>query len=304
MDLLALDDDENGNNSPIVYSAPSSASHTIAAASHSAAPSGGGTVVGIAANVLPNLRKWFNSAVIAQANQRVLLYEDAYISIHTSAEYRQHHGRLTLYSTNQSGDTIENLQAQIPEYEYINVKQKDLQSRLVDSEEGRLAIAVECLKPFAEVPAFEVSFSCRATHSTHKYPLRLPVTAAAFFEPVPSDKATYMARWKALEADKTEVQEVFKSSRTVDVAFVQQIREVIVPALKIGFAQGLDSDTTVTGSCSFRTGSVSPEGSPIVVGAMMRLEADLAQGRFRITVRAKHALVSQALKSILQAQLM
>ena len=36
---------------------------------------------------------------------------------------------------------------------------------------------------------------------------------------------------------------------------------------------------------------------------MIRLEADLAQSRFRVTIRAKHPLISQALKSIIKSQL-
>lgn len=37
--------------------------------------------------------------------------------------------------------------------------------------------------------------------------------------------------------------------------------------------------------------------------AMVRLEADMKQNRFRITVRTKHPVVSLALKDILKAQL-
>jgi hypothetical protein len=84
---------------------------------------------------------------------------------------------------------------------------------------------------------------------------------------------------------------------------LSHVRSTIIPALHIGAAIGLDSDSTVTGSCSFQTGTVGADGSLISVGAMMRLEADIAQNRFRLTVRAKHPLIVSALRSIIQAQL-
>ena len=43
--------------------------------------------------------------------------------------------------------------------------------------------------------------------------------------------------------------------------------------------------------------------SSFTIQAMVRLEADVNQNRFRITVRTKHATVSLALKNILKAQL-
>jgi hypothetical protein len=44
------------------------------------------------------------------------------------------------------------------------------------------------------------------------------------------------------------------------------VRSKIFPALHIGLALELDSETTITGSCSFRTGTPGADGSPIAVG--------------------------------------
>lgn len=56
------------------------------------------------------------------------------------------------------------------------------------------------------------------------------------------------------------------ANKPVDAALISTLRNKIIPALHIGLAQGLDSDTTVTGSCSFRTGTVGADGAPIAVG--------------------------------------
>jgi hypothetical protein len=131
--------------------------------------------------------------------------------------------------------------------------------------------------------------------------LLLPVNAASFFEPLPTDKATYMARWKALE---NEVQEVFVCARPIDGAALAHMRNVVFPGLRVGFAAELDAtEKTATGSVSFRTGTLGPDGAAISVGAMIRVEADPGQNRYRVTIRAKHPKVSNALKQIVKGHL-
>jgi hypothetical protein len=101
-----------------------------------------------------------------------------------------------------------------------------------------------------------------------------------------------------------EVQDVFQSGKPITPQLIKFIREVCAPALKVGQAQGLDTETTFTGCATFRTGTAAPDGSGLVsVGAMMRLEADPAGGRIRITARAKHGKVAAAIKNAFKAQL-
>jgi hypothetical protein len=70
------------------------------------------------------------------------------------------------------------------------------------------------------------------------------------------------------------------------------------------FVIKLDSDTTFTACASFRTGTPAPDGNGLLsVGCMLRLEADPAQSRVRITARAKHGKVAVAVKNVLKAQL-
>jgi hypothetical protein len=55
-------------------------------------------------------------------------------------------------------------------------------------------------------------------------------------------------------------------TQKVDSNFIENVRSKIFPALHIGLALELDSETTITGSCSFRTGTPGADGSPIAVG--------------------------------------
>ena len=60
-------------------------------------------------------------------------------------------------------------------------------------------------------------------------------------------------------------------TQKVDLNYIENLRSTIFPALHIGLALELDSATTVTGSCSFRTGTPGADGSPIAVGVSYRV---------------------------------
>ncbi|KAJ1397739.1 hypothetical protein B484DRAFT_458636 [Ochromonadaceae sp. CCMP2298] len=74
---------------------------------------------------------------------------------------------------------------------------------------------------------------------------------------------------------------------------MSHVRISLVAALKIGLAEGLDNEKTVTGSASFLTGTMGADGKAVSVGVMMRLEGDPGQNKFRVTARAKHPAVAQ-----------
>lgn len=166
-----------------------------------------------------------------------------------------------------------------------------------------MQLALECARPFAEAFPLEMDVKFTVGGSAYHYTLQLPVAAVCFMEALPSDKNTYMGRWRSLDGQDAEAQQVFASSRPVDAALMNHLRTVVAPAIKLGAAEGLDNERTLTGSSSFLTGTLGGDGKPVSVGVMMRLEADFAQNKFRVTARAKHVAVAQAIKNFLVHQL-
>ena len=157
-----------------------------------------------------------------------------------------------------------------------------------------MLVAIDCLKPFAEQLKVELGFAIGATQYSYEIPL--PVTLASFFEAKPSDKPTYMSRWKVLE---NEVQEIFVTSKTLDLEYLMYIRNVLFTNLKIGLASELDAtERTSTGTFAFHAASPNGDGTSLAVGGMLRLEADPSQSRFRITIRAKSLLLSEAVRDL------
>ena len=65
-----------------------------------------------------------------------------------------------------------------------------------------LNLALEALLPFDGCPECVVTFTTRG--ATHRYPLRLPVVAPCFCEPVALSAEDFNARWAALAPSNTD----------------------------------------------------------------------------------------------------
>lgn len=249
------------------------------------------------------LNEWFRETLISTGvtNRKSVLYEDELVRITLSADYRAHQGRITMLIYNKTGADILNFKAVFPSYNYLTIRAQDAPNRIVPAEEGKIMIAVDSMRPFAESPTFDMTFSIG--QAPYKYPLRLPVSITSFCEALPTDKDTYMSRWKSIAGEGLEAQEVFFSSKPINPQTLAYIRTTVFQGLHIGIASGLDNENTATGSASFRTGTAGADGNLIAVGVMLRLEGDPSQHRFRVTIRGKHALVVQGMRAAIKAVL-
>jgi AP-2 complex subunit alpha len=258
-----------------------------------------GEVFGIPEGTKKFLKGWFNSSITAASGQRSLLYEDDVIKISVTGEFRAHQGRMSLFFQNLSDKPITNFAVTIPTMDYLAVQTQNSPPTINNGQETCMKIMANCILPFADVPQLEVSFT---SGSPRVYALRLPILASCYFEPITINKEGYMARWKSLEADKTEVQEIFQSPKPIDADLLTHIRTNLFQSLHIAPSEGLDGPMTATGCCSLRY--ANPEGgAPLVYGTLLRIEGDANKKVFRITVRSKHATVSSAVRNIFKGHL-
>lgn len=171
-------------------------------------PVASSTPLGIPADVEPKLRGWFN-AVTFGAGKTTTLYEDSFIRLGISFEYRAHQGRLVIYVNNNHNDDISNVKFSFSKFDGLTITTtQEVASKINFGEQSKTLLAVECLKPFSDAPEFTISFSTKT--ASFSYPLRLPVLASCFFEPVVLEKAAYMQNWKGLEGQIDSVYLVIK----------------------------------------------------------------------------------------------
>lgn len=233
----------------------------IQGAASSASGSSGSSGGGLTADVAAQLPVLLKAAALARGPtvKSVLLKNDV-LTVSISSDYRAHQGRLAVFFENISRYDIQNLRVTVTPLptsaNAINVKQQDPSVRVAPAEETRMQLAVECARPFPDAYPLQMTVHFTISGNNYAYELPLPVSITSFFEAMPTaDKATYMNRWKSMDGGDHEAQVVFSSARPVDPQLLQHIRGVIVPAIKLGLAEGLDNDRTVTGSSSFVTGT-------------------------------------------------
>jgi len=269
MDLLSMDDD----STPTPASAAPSASSTTAAAAAGDDES----------------HLLLKAQLVRGAAHRALLFTTpTLLSVTWAGEVRGAQGRFALFCTALTSlpSNVKMELQQAPPAGLNVVFTAAETNPLNTNDEGRIMLAIEATRPFAYSDTVRLSLLIK---SEIVKSVTLPVSLITFCTPLPMDKATYMTRWKAITAPGTEAQQVFNvEGKAVDERFMQGVKDTVFAML--GPAEGLDADNrTITGGLTFNT-------SAAVVGALLRLEADYATGRFRITVRSTNATVATAIK--------
>jgi AP-2 complex subunit alpha len=236
-----------------------------------------------------------------------VLFENALLQVGVKHEYVGAQGRISIFFGNLGKGPLKNFKAQIDDCDHLRV-QKQGTDGLLDEEgctvavktQAKLLVLVEVMAPFDDAPAMRVSFEAE-NGLRHEYPLRLPIVATSFMEPVTLEPGAFMQRWKSLEGQDRECQEVVKTptNAPIDEDYMKRIGTIMTDGLKFGRCPGCDpTPWTVSGAATFRTGAKDVNGNNINVGCLVRVEANPQAGAFRVTTRTLHPLCSKAVKNV------
>lgn len=221
-------------------------------------------------------------------------------------EYVGAQGRISVFFGNLSPSPLLNFRAKVDDCDHLRMQKQGTHGLLEEGctvavrTQAKLLILCEVMAPFDDAPAMRISFET-SEGIQHEYPLRLPVVATCFMEPVTLEPGAFMQRWKSLEGQERECQEIVKAppNVTIDEEYMQRIAVIITDGLKFGRCQGCDpTPWTVSGAATFRTGSKDMNGNNINVGCLVRVEANPQAGAFRVTTRTLHPLCSKAVKNV------
>lgn len=274
-------------------------------------PGGGPTdraVVGIPKDVIPAMRKAFSNLCTSPSG---VLFENSLLQVGVKHEYVGAQGRISVFFGNLSSSPLQHFRAIIEESDHLKMQKQGTQGLLDDGEEGgctvavrtqaKLLLLVEVTAPFDDAPAMRVMFETEEGE-IHEYPLRLPIVATCFMEPVTLEPKAFMQRWNSLEGNDRECQEVVKAppnAPAINEEYMKRIAHIITDGLKFGRCKGCDpTPWTVSGAATFRTGSKDANGNNINVGCLVRVEANPQVGAFRVTTRTLHPLCSKAVKNV------
>jgi AP-2 complex subunit alpha len=264
--------------------------------------------VGIPKDVIPAMRKAFSNLCTSPSG---VLFENALLQVGVKHEYIGSQGRVSVFFGNLSTKPLYHFRAMVEDVAHLRVQKQGTQGLLDVEDDGgctvavrtqaKLLLIVEVVAPFDDAPAMRVCFETESGEC-HEYPLRLPIVATCFMEPVTLEPSAFMQRWKSLEGQDRECQEVIKAPADgppIDEAYMERIVHIVTEGLKFGRCPGCDTTPwTVSGAATFRTGAKDANGNNINVGCLVRVEASPQAGAFRITTRTLHPLCSKAIKNV------
>lgn len=273
--------------------------------SPSASPRAHAAPIGIPKEVIPAMRKAFSNLC---TNPSGVLFENQLLQVGVKHEYVGSQGRISVFFGNLSKAPLSNFRVRVDDCDHLRMQKQGTQGLLEDAgckvevrTQAKLLLLVEVTAPFDDAPAMRVSFDT-SENVAHEYPLRLPIVATCFMEPVTLEPGAFMQRWKSLEGQDRECQEVVKappSAVPINEDYMQRIALIVTDGLKFGRCRGCDpTPWTVSGAATFRTGAKDLNGNTINVGCLVRVEANPQAGAFRVTTRTLHPLCSKAVKNV------
>ena len=266
-------------------------------------------VVGIPKELIPAMRKAFSNLCTSPSG---VLFENALLQVGVKHEYVGAQGRISVFFGNLHSSPLHNFKIKVDQPDHLRTQMQGTQDLLDDDEsdspgctvatktQAKLIILVEVTAPFDDAPSMRITFETEQGER-HDYPLRLPLVATCFMEPVSLDPGAFMQRWKSLEGPDRECQEVMKlpPASEIDEAYMDRVANVVMNGMKFGRCQGVDpTPWTVSGAATFRTGAKDLNGNNINVGCLVRVEANPKANAFRVTTRTLHPLCSKAIKNV------
>ena len=210
------------------------------------------------------------------------------VQVGVKQEYSGSQGRISIFFGNVSKSALENFQVKIDDYDHLRMQKQGTPGLMEEGctvairTQAKLLLLIEVMAPFDDPPAMTISFTADG-EIQHEYPLRLPIVATRFMEPVTLEVSAFMQRWKSLEGQDRECQEIVKANVTpIDEDYMHEISEMITGGLKFGWCRGCDpTPWTVSGAATFRTSAKDMKGNNINVGCLLRVEANPQAGAFR-----------------------
>jgi AP-2 complex subunit alpha len=263
------------------------------------------TVIGIPKEVIPAMRKAFSNLCTSLSG---VLFENQLLQVGLKHEYNGCQGKVQVFFGNLSSTPLVNFKCDVDQPSHLKLQMQGTPGLLENGcsvpcrSQAKVLLLVEVKAPFDDAPAMRITFEIEGERQRHVYPLRLPIVATCFMEPLVLEAGAFMQRWKSLEGQERECQEVVKAppnSTPIDEESMQRISRIITDGLKFGRCQGCDpTPWTVSGAATFRTGAKDANGHNINVGCLVRVEANPKTGAYRVTTRTLHPICSRAVKNV------
>ena len=184
LEKVIEDNEEDSDNAPRIQNGNYRHQHESSAPQNNQrnAPT---QTVGIPKEIIPAMRKAFSNLCTSPGG---VLFENKVLQVGLKHQYDKSQGRVSIFFGNLSQSTLENFQCHIDQSDHLRMQAQgtpglmDNGCNIAVRTQAKLLLSVEVTAPYDDAPALRITFESGGV--LHDYPLRLPIVATCFMEPV------------------------------------------------------------------------------------------------------------------------
>ncbi|EGC33198.1 hypothetical protein DICPUDRAFT_56580 [Dictyostelium purpureum] len=223
-----------------------------------------------------------------------VLFEDNMLQVGLKSEYQGGQGRIMLYYGNSSAFPLTNFNVTFNSISGIQLQPQSIAPIIQPKAQIQQPVTFSCTSEFTESPTIVINFLTPGKPITIN--LRLPIIISKFFEPLRLSSGDFFGRWKTISGKPLETQEVFKSSKPIDI---NSYNRVLQDGLNITVLKQVDPNpNNIVASCLF---PFSSNGQPI--STYVRIETNPQANMCRLTIRSQSATLTNTVKNLLISHL-
>ncbi|OZJ01507.1 hypothetical protein BZG36_05576 [Bifiguratus adelaidae] len=220
------------------------------------------------------------------------LYENGLLQVNLKSEYHGHLGRVALFYHNRTAHELTHFAVTLESMEGLNIMTPNLPPTVLSPQSQlQQLFNIECNALLDDSPQITIVFATQQS-GVQTIKLKLPIVLTNFMEPIVAmDGTSFFQRWKQIGGPPLEAQVIFGLQRPIDLAKVRHVIE----GLRFALLEGVDTNPqNIVGAGVVHAGSAGK------VGTLLRLEPNVEQQMFRLTLRTTSDVVSEKVREIVQ----
>ncbi|KXS16070.1 putative AP-2 adaptor complex subunit alpha [Gonapodya prolifera JEL478] len=223
-----------------------------------------------------------------------VLYEDGNLQVGLKTEYQSHMGRIALYIGNKTQSNISAFTIELRSVPALrfNLVQPISANVIPPQTQFQQMYTCEANGVFSDPPLLTLNYTINGASFRHD--LKVPVTANKFFEGISLGSQDFFNRWRQIGGPPRESQIIFKNPGPIDLDATKQV----LTGLRWQILDGVDPSPN-----NFVAAGILSTVAAGKVGCLLRLEPNMDQQMFRLTLRSTNELATETLKGLIQTYL-
>ncbi|KAJ3046813.1 hypothetical protein HK097_000492, partial [Rhizophlyctis rosea] len=229
-----------------------------------------------------NLELLYNRLIVG-ANG--VLHEDQYVQIGIKSEYHNHLGRIAVFFGNKSMQTIQNLTTDIHGESDVKITlMQSIASSIPPATQYHQMYNIECINAIHIPPILTVRYEIAG--QPVDLSIKVPLVLTKFLAGVELASSDFFSRWRQIGGPPREGQVIYKSPGPIEVNKAKELLQ----GLNFNVLDGVDPNpNNLVGAAIFSSVTLGK------VGCLLRLEPNMEQEMYRLTIRTTNEAVTAAL---------